>query len=139
MALVGPKVPPAKFFLPMFGLRLICNVPRGGGGALASNLVLMNSGVLTPVPNGHVGRSFISLASLVDADSPDLRLLPSAASSLLLPPLAIPKAQWVSLTSFLFVFSIAQVLFSFAPTVGGLEWPSFSLVRGQLVRWLVLA
>ena len=93
MALVGPNVPPAQFSGLLYTLRQLFNVTGLGGGVLAVLLQLGEHAAILPVPNGLGTRRFISLASLVDADSPNGHSLPCAASSL--PPrlLAILYAQ----------------------------------------------
>ena len=93
MALVGPKVPPAKLSTLLYTLRLFCDVSGLDGGVLAVSCLLGDVTAILPVPNGHCVRLFISAASLVDADSPQGRSLPCAASSLSSLPLNILNVQ----------------------------------------------
>ena len=76
MALVGPNVPPAKLSVLLYTLRHFCNVTGLGDEVLAVSCALGDLTAILPVPNGLCVRLFISVASLVDADSPNGRLLP---------------------------------------------------------------
>ena len=93
MALVGPNVPPANFSALLYTLRHSLDVTGPGGGVLATPLALGAFTVNLPVPNGDCVRLFISVASLVDADSPKGRSLPCAASALSSRPLNILNVQ----------------------------------------------
>ena len=93
MALVGPNVPLDTFSALLYTLRLVFHVSGYGGGVLAISCALGDCTAILPVPNGDGTRLFISVASLVDVDSPKGRSLPCAASSLPPRPLAILYAQ----------------------------------------------
>ena len=110
MALVGPNVPLANFSSLLYTLRQSLDVPGRGGGVLVSKLALGDRTAISPVPNGHCVRLFISATSLMDVDSPKGHSLPCAASALSSRPLAILHVQRLLPVDFFLLVSIALLL-----------------------------
>ena len=110
MALVGPNVPLANFSSLLYTLRQSLDVPGRGSGVLASKPALGDHTAISPVPNGHCVRLFISATSLMDVDSPKGRSLPCAANSLSSRPLAILHVQRLLLLDFSLLIVIALLL-----------------------------
>ena len=110
MALVGPNVPPVELSALLYTLRHEFNVSGLGGGVLAVSCALGDCTAILPVPNGLGTRRFISVASLVDADSPKGHSLPCAASARFPRLLTIPDVQRLLWEEFSSTISIALLL-----------------------------
>ena len=110
MALVGPNVPLVNVSSLLYTLRQFLDVPGRGGCVLASKPALGDRTAISPVPNGHCVRFFISATSLMDVDSPKGRSLPCAASTLSSRPLAILHVQRLLPVDFFLLVSIALLL-----------------------------